>query len=263
MAYPAGQCTYYVASVLSWIPTTWGNAATWLQNAEQAGLQTGGTPTVGAVGVIAANAHTAQGTASPEGHVGVIAAVNGDQVTLDSENWPEEDNQANGLVFNVSDFAGFIYPPSGAAVPNTASLLGYSPVPTSDSGVTWDQLPSAFQAWLPLAMTMGVRAPYTSAQVATQWNSMTAAERAVWILDYNNNSGAKQGSGQGSTGWEADVASWISTAGQNILKGGEVVLGAAVLGLAGWVLLSMARGVPGPIKVGKTLGKTGIKAAAL
>ena len=42
----------------------------------------------------------------PEGHVGVIAAVNGDQVTLDSENWPEGDNQANGLVFNVSTSQG-------------------------------------------------------------------------------------------------------------------------------------------------------------
>lgn len=263
MAYPAGQCTYYVASVLSWIPTTWGNAATWLQNAEQAGLQTGGTPTVGAVGVIAANAHTARGTASPEGHVGVIAAVNGDQVTLDSENWPEGDNQANGLVFNVSDFAGFIYPPPGAAVPNTASLLGYSPIPNADASDTWAQLPSAFRTYLG---TMGV--------TQSSWDITPTSTRIDLIGLYNTDAGGPQGQLPSNTpgsnvnlnpfaGWAGDVQGWLSTAGQNILKGGEVVLGAAVLGLAGWVLLSMARGVPGPIKVGKTLGKTGIKAAAL
>ena len=257
MAYPAGQCTYYVASVLSWIPTTWGNAATWLQNAEQAGLQTGGTPTVGAVGVIAANAHTAQGTASPEGHVGVIAAVNGDQVTLDSENWPEGDNQANGLVFNVSDFAGFIYPPSGAAVPNTASLLGYSPTPTSDDTYTWAQLPSGLQNYINLEWP---------GQGSTIWGKAPKDLRDAIIAGFNSLGGSPGVAVPGSAGAAkaiTTVAGWIPSILQDALKGGEVVLGAAVLGLGGWVLLSMARGVPGPIKVGKTLGKTGIKAAAL
>ena len=47
--YPAGQCTAYVASELSWIPSNWGDADTWLIDARGAGLTTLTGADVGAV----------------------------------------------------------------------------------------------------------------------------------------------------------------------------------------------------------------------
>ncbi|MGD1052968.1 MAG: CHAP domain-containing protein, partial [Candidatus Dormibacteria bacterium] len=38
--YPAGQCTAYVASELSWIPSDWGDADLWLIDARHAGFTT-------------------------------------------------------------------------------------------------------------------------------------------------------------------------------------------------------------------------------
>ncbi len=139
--YPAGQCTAYVASMLSWVPKNWGNASGWLSDAQNDGLTVINGSSLasvqpGDVAVIGANASTANGKASSSGHVGIVTAVDAatGTVTLSSENWPEGDNSANLLTFNQGDIEGYIIPPAGATTP--ASLL------SSSSSTPWyDQLP--------------------------------------------------------------------------------------------------------------------------
>jgi surface antigen len=127
--YPAGQCTAYVASQLSWVPSDWGNADLWLIDGRRSGFTTvSGADVVavhpGDVAVIAADAQTRNGKASGDGHVGIVTAVDrgAGTVTLSSENWPEGDSQPRSLTFDTSDIEGYIEPPAGASMP--ASALG-------------------------------------------------------------------------------------------------------------------------------------------
>ena len=122
--YPAGQCTAYVASQLSWIPPNWGNADEWLLDAARAGFATlGGTDLDGVrpgdVAVIGANSRTVNGTASGDGHVGIVTAVDQDArtVTISSENWPEGDDSPRLLSFAAGEIEGYILPPAGASIP--------------------------------------------------------------------------------------------------------------------------------------------------
>ena len=141
--YPAGQCTAYVASKLSWVPHNWGNASGWLSDAQNDGLTVINGSSLasvqpGDVAVIGSNTSTANGKASSDGHVGIVTAVDAatGTVTLSSENWPEGDNSANLLTFNQGDIEGYIIPPAGATTP--ASLLSNN----SSSSTPWyDQLP--------------------------------------------------------------------------------------------------------------------------
>lgn len=64
-SYNWGNCTWYVASRKQ-IPNTWGNANTWLANAQAEGWATGSSPQVGAI---------AQTTAGWAGHVAIVEAV--------------------------------------------------------------------------------------------------------------------------------------------------------------------------------------------
>lgn len=74
--FPYGYCTYYVASQR---PIPWrGNAGTWLSGARAAGFATGDTPQVGAIIVTSESA---------AGHVGIVSAVNGDQITITEMNY--------------------------------------------------------------------------------------------------------------------------------------------------------------------------------
>ena len=111
--YPAGQCTAYVASQLSWVPSDWGNADLWLIDGRRSGFTTvSGADVVavhpGDVAVIAAGAQTRNGKASDDGHVGIVTAV--DQsvgtVTLSSENWPEGDTQPRSLTVSYTHLRG-------------------------------------------------------------------------------------------------------------------------------------------------------------
>lgn len=118
--YPAGQCTAYVASRLSWVPSDWGNADQWLLDASEAGFPTILGSDIDAVGpgdvaVIAAGTRTGNGTASSDGHVGIVVAVDpvAMTVTLSSENWPEGDGTPRSMTFAASDIEGYIAPPSG------------------------------------------------------------------------------------------------------------------------------------------------------
>ena len=138
--YPAGQCTAYVASQLSWIPSNWGNADGWLLDAARAGLATvGGTNLgevrAGDVAVIAASTRTRNGIASGNGHVGIVTAVDpgARTVTISSENWPEGDGVPNLLTFAASDIEGYILPPAGTSMP--VGLTGAPPA-TSIAGST-------------------------------------------------------------------------------------------------------------------------------
>lgn len=74
--FPYGYCTYYVASIR---PIPWrGNAGTWLSGARAAGFATGNTPQVGAIIVTSESA---------AGHVGIVTAVNGNEITITEMNY--------------------------------------------------------------------------------------------------------------------------------------------------------------------------------
>jgi peptidoglycan DL-endopeptidase CwlO len=68
-AYPAGQCTYYVATIYN-IPGDWGNADTWFPSAAAEGFATSSTPSPGAVVVWGSG-----GGYSEFGHVAVVQSV--------------------------------------------------------------------------------------------------------------------------------------------------------------------------------------------
>lgn len=72
--YDYGNCTWYVATQIA-VPANWGNAATWAAGARAAGWHVSSVPTVGAI------AQTPYG-AGGLGHVGIVVAVNGNQVEI-------------------------------------------------------------------------------------------------------------------------------------------------------------------------------------
>lgn len=75
--FPYGYCTYYVSG-RRFIPWS-GNAITWLRGAQSYGFATGDTPQVGAIIV------TSEGGRA--GHVGMVDAVNGDEITITEMNF--------------------------------------------------------------------------------------------------------------------------------------------------------------------------------
>jgi len=75
--FPYGYCTYY-ASQRRFVPWS-GNAISWLTGARSFGFATGGTPQAGAIIV------TSEG--GKIGHVGIVDAVDGDQVTISEMNY--------------------------------------------------------------------------------------------------------------------------------------------------------------------------------
>lgn len=76
--YDWGNCTYYVASQIP-VPNNWGNASTWAYYAALSGWNVSGVPTVGSI------AQTGD-AAGGEGHVGIVRAVNGNQVEVQDMN---------------------------------------------------------------------------------------------------------------------------------------------------------------------------------
>ena len=75
--YPYGWCTYYVAT-RRYIPSSWGNARSWLSSAKQAGHSTGSEPVAGAVVVT---------SESGLGHVAYVESVNGSSITISEMNY--------------------------------------------------------------------------------------------------------------------------------------------------------------------------------
>lgn len=123
------QCTYYVASALSWVPGGLGNANQWLHNAAAKGLPVSSTPAVGDVVVY-------QGGTSPAalgapaaqydslGHVAVVTGVNpnGTFTVSESNYGGSTQTSPDTRVSTMTNVQGFIQPPSGAG--STASLAG-------------------------------------------------------------------------------------------------------------------------------------------
>lgn len=96
-SYSWGQCVWYVATRRA-VPM-WGNANQWLANARAAGWATGNVPRVGAI------AWTGKGYA---GHVAIVEAVNGNQVTVSDMNYAGVGVVTTRLT-SASEWGGFIY----------------------------------------------------------------------------------------------------------------------------------------------------------
>jgi len=75
--YPYGYCTYYVAT-RRYVPTSWGNAKSWLYSASRAGYSTGSSPAVGAIVVT---------SESWWGHVAYVERVSGNTITIAEMNY--------------------------------------------------------------------------------------------------------------------------------------------------------------------------------
>lgn len=75
--YAYGFCTWYVASRRS-VPSNWGNANTWLANAQADGWSTGSVPKPGAI---------AQTTAGAMGHVAIVEAVYDSTILISEMNF--------------------------------------------------------------------------------------------------------------------------------------------------------------------------------
>jgi len=72
-SYTLGQCTYGMASINSWVPSGWGNAAQWFGNAQAHGYPTSPTPVVGSIIAWGPNAGPADSSA---GHVAQVVGIN-------------------------------------------------------------------------------------------------------------------------------------------------------------------------------------------
>lgn len=75
--YPYGWCTYYIAT-RRYVPSSWGNARSWLSSAKKAGYATGSEPTAGAIMVT---------SESGWGHVAYVESVNDGSITVSEMNY--------------------------------------------------------------------------------------------------------------------------------------------------------------------------------
>lgn len=135
-SYLFGQCTYYVARALDWVPSGWGNAADWWSHAGSAGFARTSIPTPGSVVVYGAG----QGY-SPYGHVAKVESVNGDGTFNVSEMNFNGWNQVDQRRSTMNDVLGFILPPGGK--PDPAGSGG-----TSNPSF-WDTFWSGFVSAIP------------------------------------------------------------------------------------------------------------------
>ena len=109
-AYAAGQCTWYVAQKRTDIPTNWGNAKNWLNNALSAGFAVcqgrDCVPQKGAIVSLAENGWTAR----LWGHVAYIEEVNGNQISISEMNLVGK-YKVDNRTLNVGDkkIKGYIY----------------------------------------------------------------------------------------------------------------------------------------------------------
>lgn len=154
-SYTVGQCTRFVAGVLSWIPAGLGNAKDWYANAQAKGLPTGTTPQVGSVAVWGAGAGTSQ-----FGHVALVTGLVPGGFTVQEENFtggPGVTDTRTVSGNSLSGLKGFIYSPSGIHIPPIPGIgsinIGNIPVigGAVDTGQALQQLLSEF-AGLPQAI---------------------------------------------------------------------------------------------------------------
>jgi surface antigen len=97
--YVVGQCTWYVASKVN-VPGNWGNANTWLANAQAEGWATGPNPRVGAIAWTAAGYY---------GHGALVVGVQGDQIDISEMNALNGPYNTDSQWVNASSYY-YIYP---------------------------------------------------------------------------------------------------------------------------------------------------------
>lgn len=136
-SYIWGQCTYYVAKALDWVPAGLGNANTWIDNARAQGFTISDTPKPGDV-----VEYVGQGY-SQFGHVGVVEKVYSDHTFDVNEMNFLGENQTDTRHSTMAGVAGFIEPPAGrGSVPDPfGTLLGFgagTPPPSSSGNPVGD-----------------------------------------------------------------------------------------------------------------------------
>lgn len=98
--YPYGWCTYYVAT-RRYVPSSWGNARSWLSSAKRAGYATGSEPAVGSIVVTSESGY---------GHVAYVESVNGGSITIaemNYEGWGVTSRRT--ISENAGVIRGFVY----------------------------------------------------------------------------------------------------------------------------------------------------------
>jgi surface antigen len=114
--YALGQCTYYVARSLGYIPGDLGNADQWASKAAEQGFDVSHTPKVGTAVVYGPG-----GAYSPQyGHVAVVTAVNADGTFTVSEMNVDGTGVADTRTSSLNDVIGFINPPAGTDMATAA-----------------------------------------------------------------------------------------------------------------------------------------------
>lgn len=127
--YAAGECTYYVARSLGFIPGGLGNAEDWATNAEKMGMQVNATPAVGTAVV-----YGPSGPYSPQyGHVAVVTKVNADGTFQVSEMNVDGRWVADTRTSTMGSVLGFIHPPAGTDMTKAAPGLAQQVQATSAS----------------------------------------------------------------------------------------------------------------------------------
>lgn len=111
-SYVVGQCTYYVAETLSWVPAGLGNAYQWLSNAQSRGYAISNSPAVGDIAVWGSSLPGSEGF----GHVAVVTALGPNNTFQVSEmNYSGGPGVVDSRwVTNNSNLEGFIEPPGGS-----------------------------------------------------------------------------------------------------------------------------------------------------
>lgn len=109
--YEGGQCTWFVANALDWVPASWGHAKTWATNAKAQGYVVTNTPHVGAV--------AAWPGVSDYGHVAVVKSVNNDgSFTVEEMNYSNGPFSKDTRRVLSPQGAEFILPPGSNASHN-------------------------------------------------------------------------------------------------------------------------------------------------
>lgn len=123
-SYTSGQCTWYAARSLGFIPGGLGNAGDWVQRASQKGMTVTHVPTVGTAVVYAPDSSGGGVSYSPVGHVAVVTGVNPDGTfTISEMNMNEHAGVADTRVSTMGGVIGFIQAPPGTDMATAAPGL--------------------------------------------------------------------------------------------------------------------------------------------
>ena len=103
--YPKGECTWWVQHLYPCLPSTMGNATSWLASARTNGYPVFGSPAVDLVVVWSAAKY------GPYGHVAVVTAVTAPSFSVSEMNFYAWDQSDTREVADLSGVEGFFAPP--------------------------------------------------------------------------------------------------------------------------------------------------------